>query len=312
MKFAAVFLLCLASLPAQTPAPVAPPPGVPSLPADTVIAVVDGKRLTYGELEGFLHALPPQMQQSAMTDRKEFIKRYAFMRKLTAMAEKAQLDQKSPYKESLDVDRLNILTQAQLNEMYRTLMVEAADVQNYYEKNKDSYSQVKVKAIYIGFTSNPAAKNGASGKKYLDEAEAGTKAERLVKEARAGADFSKLARENSEDAKSAGENGDFGTLKKSDSLPDAIRSAVFALKQGEISEPVRQANGFWVFKADELVTRSFPEVKGDIYNQLKEARLKEWIESVNKSLEIKYENEAFFAGPTAPPAAGHPGAASQK
>jgi len=64
-----------------------PPPGVPHLPPDTVLAVIDGKKLTYGELEGFLHALPPQMQQSAMTDRKEFIKRYAFMRKLTAMAE---------------------------------------------------------------------------------------------------------------------------------------------------------------------------------------------------------------------------------
>lgn len=312
MRFAVFLLVCFASLPAQTSAPVPPPPAVPKLPPDTVIAVVDGKKLTYAELEGFLHALPPQMQQSAMTDRKEFIKRYAFMRKLTAMAEKAQLDRQSPYKESLDVDRLNILTQAQINEMYRNLMVEPAEIEKFYDSNKDSYSQVKVKAIYIGFTSTPAARNSASGKKYLDEAEAKAKAERLVKEARGGADFSKLARENSEDAKSAGENGDFGTLKKSDSLPDAIRSAVFALKQGEISEPVRQANGFWIFKADEVVTRGFPEVKGDIYNQLKETHLKEWIDSINKSLDIKYENEAFFAGPTSPPAANHPGAASQK
>ena len=133
------------------------------------------------ELEGFLHALPPQMQQSAMSDRKEFIKRYAFMRKLTEMAEKDKLDEKSPYKESLAVDRMNILTQAQLNEMYLKLMVEPADIQKFYDNNRDSYSQVKVKAIYVGFTSNPAAKAGASGKKYLDEAEAKAKADRKVR-----------------------------------------------------------------------------------------------------------------------------------
>lgn len=306
MRFAFLFFASLVSMTAQSSAPAAPPSSVPKLPPDTVIAVVNGQKLTYAELEGFLHALPPQMQQSAMSDRKEFIKRYAFMRKLTEMAEKDKLDEKSPYKESLAVDRMNILTQAQLNEMYLKLMVEPADIQKFYDNNRDSYSQVKVKAIYVGFTSNPAAKAGASGKKYLDEAEAKAKADRLIKEGRAGADFAKLAKENSEDAKSAGENGDFGTLKKSDNLPDAIRATVFALKQGEISEPVRQANGFWIFKADQVVTRSFLDVKSDIYNQLKEARLKEWIDSTNKSLDIKYESQAFFTGatsvsPVAPP-----------
>lgn len=312
MRFAFLFFASLVSMTAQSAAPAAPPSSVPKLPPDTVIAVVNGQKLTYAELEGFLHALPAQMQQSAMSDRKEFIKRYAFMRKLTEMAEKDKLDEKSPYKESLAVDRMNILTQAQLNEMYLKLMVEPADVQKFYDNNKNNYSQVKVKAIYVGFTSNPAAKAGASGKKYLDEAEAKAKADRLIKEGRAGADFAKLAKENSEDAKSAGENGDFGTLKKSDNLPDAIRATVFALKQGEISEPVRQANGFWIFKADQIVSRSFSEVKGDIYNQLKEARLKEWIDSTNKSLDIKYESQAFFTGATSVSPAAPPVTANRK
>ncbi|MBZ5593088.1 MAG: peptidylprolyl isomerase [Acidobacteriia bacterium] len=286
---------------AQTPSVEAPKP----LP-NTVIATLDGKKVTYGEIEKYMRGLTPQMQQNAMRNRKEFIREYGLMLRLNEMAEKAKLDQKSPYKESLENARRQILTQAQISEMYDNFPVTVEQEQKYYDENKNRFEQVKLKVIYIPF--NPRSATAAQDdKKYLTADEAKAKAERLVKEIKAGADFVKLVRENSEDEPSKAKDGDFGTFSRADRLPDAVRPVVFALKAGEVSEPVRQPNGFYVFRAESISEKPFSEVVGQIVTDLRNARLREWLESTTKSLDIKYEDEKFFSDPAAPAAAQVPG-----
>ena len=121
-----------------------------------------------------------------------------------------------------------------------------------------------------------------------------------MKEIKGGADFVKLVKENSEDATSKAKDGDFGTFSRSDNVPDSIRSVVFALKAGEVSEPVRQPNGFYIFRAESITQKPFSEVAGQIVTELKNAHLREWLESTTKSLDIKYDDEQFFSGPAAP------------
>ena len=276
------------------------PPAAPPKPSqDTVIATVDGKKVTYGEVEKYLRSVTPQMQQNAMKNRKEFIREYGLMLRLNAMAEKSKLDQKSPYKESLEAARMQILTQAQLSELYDDFPIKVEDEQKYYDENKSRFEQVKLKVIYISF-SPKSAKPAADGKKLLTAEEAKAKAERLVKEIKAGADFVKLARENSEDETSKAKDGDFGSFSRTDRLPDAVRPVVFALKPGEVSEPVRQPNGFYIFRAESITAKPFSEVTADIVTELKNAHLRQWIESTTKGLDIKYENDQFFNAPAAP------------
>jgi len=187
MKFLIAVLAFLAVIgTAQTPS------GGPAVPApSTVIATIDGKKVTYGDVEKYLRSLTPQMQQNAMKDRKEFIREYGLMLRLNAMAEQAKLDQKSPYKESLEAARMQVLTQAQISEVYDNFPVKIEDEQRYYNEHKDRFEQVKLKVIYISFSAKSAT-HPADGKKYLTADEAKAKAERLVKEAKAGADFVKL------------------------------------------------------------------------------------------------------------------------
>ena len=45
----------------------------------TVIATIDGQKVTYADVEKYLRGLPPQMQQSAMQNRKQFIQQYGLM-----------------------------------------------------------------------------------------------------------------------------------------------------------------------------------------------------------------------------------------
>ena len=115
-----------------------------------------------------------------------------------------------------------------MSELYDNFPIKVEDEQKYYAENKSRYDQVKLKVIYIPFSSAPARQAPAEGKKHLTEEEAKAKAERLIKEINAGADFVKLVKENSEDASSKAKDGDMGTLSRADNLPD--RSGPWCLR----------------------------------------------------------------------------------
>ena len=128
--------------------------------------------------------------------------------------------------------------------------------QKYYNDNPDKFKEVKVRVIYVAFNPTPGSPP-PDGKKLLTEAEAQAKIEDLAKQIQGGADFGKLARENSDDPVSAAKDGDFGVIKPDSAYPQPIKTAVFALKQGEISAPIKQPNGFYLIRAEEVDQQSF-------------------------------------------------------
>jgi parvulin-like peptidyl-prolyl isomerase len=220
------------------------------------------------------------------------------MRRLTKMAEAAKLDKESPYKEALEYGRMSVMAQAQITAAINAISIDPGEIVNAYDSNKKKYTQVKVKAIYIAFSDDAAA---SKGKKPLTEAEAKAKAEKLKAALKGGADFVKLVKENSDDETSREKNGDFATLRFTDNIPDAFRAAVFALKQGEVSEPLKQPNGFYLLRADEVTVRPLSEVRDDIYNDLKNDRSTAWLDQVNRDSKVQIMSPEFAARPAAPP-----------
>jgi parvulin-like peptidyl-prolyl isomerase len=299
MKFLGTLLFfCLAYACAQT-TPATPPapasaPTLPNLPDETPVAVFpDGTSFTMGDFRKIYAILPPQNQQLALRDRKMFLQQWAFMRRLAQMAEQEKLDQESPTVEQLNYYRMMIMSQAKLNQMINEMSIEPTAVLNHYNTNKDKYKQVKVKAIYIGFSSDPGP---AKSKKTLTEDQALQKAKRVLEEIRAGADFVKLVKANSDDETSRAKNGDFATLRLSDNVPDAVRAAVFALQQGEVSEPVRQPNGFYLLKADEVTHRAFSQVRDEIFQELKQQEYSKWLKQANDETKVEFPSPAFLGG----------------
>jgi parvulin-like peptidyl-prolyl isomerase len=252
----------------------------------------DGQKLTVEQLQKFAAVLPPEMRQMAMRDRKNFVQQYALMHRLAELAIEAKLDQKSPVKEQLEFNRTYVLMNAELNDTLTNIIVPAADQQRFYDANQDRFTQVKVKVIYVSFAANPSASSGA--KKYLSEPEAKAKIEKLRQEITAGADFVSLVKVNSDDATSAAKDGDFGTIRRTDKIPEAIRNTVFALQPGQVSEPVRQPNGYYLFRAEEITARPFSEVQEEIQNELRQARFKQWMDQTTRGLNVKLESEAYF------------------
>jgi parvulin-like peptidyl-prolyl isomerase len=141
-------------------------------------------------------------------------------------------------------------------------------------------------ASIFRFSTNPAA--SAGGKKPLTEDAAKAKASKLLADLRAGADFIKAVKEYSEDETSRAKDGDFQTLRPSDNIPDSIKSAVFALKPGELTDVVRQPSGFYIFRAEEVSSQPLAEVRGEILAFLKQKRSTDWMAQANRDTKVTY------------------------
>jgi peptidyl-prolyl cis-trans isomerase C len=272
-----------------------------SVPPDTVVATIDGQKITASQLQVILRVLAPAQQEAAMRSPQVFLQQFGLMRRLSELAEKEGLDQKSPTKDQLAYNRMLALAQAKLAASETEVKVTSEDVKNFYDTNPDGFTTVRVKVIYVPFSPSAAAPQGSAVKKVLSEKEAQAKADKLYADLKAGADFVKLVKANSEDTTSASKDGDFGTFRRSDRLPEEIKSAVFALKQGEVSQPVRQPNGFYLFRAEETGVEPLEKVRDRIINDLRNSRFNEWVQGTQKSVQVKIENEAAFA-PSAPAA----------
>ncbi len=296
----AVLFVCAAwaqqtqSVQVQAPAPApAPAAAIPDLPDDTVVAVFeDGTKLTMGEFKKIYAVLPPQNQQMALRDRSMFLQQWAFMRKLALMGDKEKLDEESPTRETLAYYRMMIMSQAKLNAQMQSMSVEPGEIVKYYDENKEKYKQVRVKAIYIAFSSNPAATE--KGRKPLSEEQAKAKAARLVSDIRGGADFVALVKENSDDETSRNKDGEFATLRPNDNVPDAVRKAVFSLTQGEVSDPVRQPNGFYVLRAEAVSYRPLSQVRDEIFSDIKQQHYAKWLEETNRSTKVTFTSPEFL------------------
>lgn len=92
------------------------------------------------------------------------------------------------------------------------------------------------------------------------------KAQQIAKSVHEGKDFAAAAKEFSEDLGSKAEGGDLGWLEAKVSDP-AFDSALFALKKGEISEPVLSSEGYHIIQLRDIRERkekSFDEVKAEL------------------------------------------------
>lgn len=278
----------------QTPA--ATPGKLPDLPDDAVIAILDGgAKFTMGDLKR-IAAISPQSRQLVMTDPAGAVRFWAGMRNLKGLAEAGGLDRVSPTKEQLEFDRTMILGQAMMNNKLNTIEVDPADIEKYYETNKEQYKTVRVKALYIAFGDAPGARVSRT------EAQARETATRLLAQIRAGADFVKLVKENSDDQTSRDKDGDFGTYRRTENIPDAIKNAVFALKQGEVSEPILQPHGYYLLRAEEVSYAPEDKVQTDILLTLRQERYTQWLNQNTAGTKVDFPNPAFPGTPAAPAA----------
>ena len=69
---------------------------------------------------------------------------------------------------------------------------------------------------------------------------------------------------------------------------------MFKLDVNGVSEPVRQANGFYILKRTEKGAQPYAEVRDQIFQQLKQEKFQAWFQNLQKSMVVKIEKPEFF------------------
>lgn len=285
---------------------------VPTAPVsdDTVVAIIDGKNLTAGEVRTALANMPLEFGKMYQQNPQGAIQNMYVMRYLGEEAEKAKLADESPLKEQLALLRADVLASAMLTHENNYFPVTEEMVQQYYEKNKTKYQQSKIKVIYIPFKPTlPApgtpieeiarvAGEVATSKTERTEADARKLAEDLVKQIRAGTDFGKLVAQYSEDAASKAAGGDFGVVNINSAYPDDIKNAVLALKAGEVADPIRQISAFYVIRVEDRNIQTVEAVTEPIRQELRQAHVNEWFTAIRNRFIPEVKNVQFFTQPS--------------
>lgn len=262
---------------------------------DPVVVVLDGKEWRKKELEEMIRALPPEVARNFFANKEAFLKQYALVTRLARMAEEEGVPAKEPHRTRLAYNRMVYLAQAATDVRAMKITVKPEEQENYFAAHKDEFARAQVKVIYISFNDNPLPSSDPKAKKPRTSAEAEKLARDLTAKARAGADFSELARQFSDDEETRAKGGDYKPLRPNDTtLPPQIRTAVFSLRPGQVSDPVRQTGGFWIFRLQEFVTPSLEEVRNEVYLAVREAKFREWIEGVQKSVQLEVRDPGYM------------------
>ncbi|MEP6485103.1 MAG: SurA N-terminal domain-containing protein [Rudaea sp.] len=129
------------------------------------------------------------------------------------------------------------------------------------------------------------------------------KADGIAKEAKSGKDFAALAKADSDDLGSKAQGGDLGWLEKGVTDP-AFESALFALKKGDISDPVKSDEGYHVIQLRDIKTekvRPFEDVKAELSSKYLEGEREREYSDVSGRL-----TDAIYQDPTSLEAAAKP------
>jgi parvulin-like peptidyl-prolyl isomerase len=285
-----------------------------AVPDATVVANVNGKDVTAGEIRQNLAFMPNEFIQLFQQNPRYAVQQLFMLRYLADEAEKAKLAEQSPLKEQLAFLRANSMASAMISHEHNFYPVSNQQIKEFYDKNQARYQQAKIKVIYIAF--KPAAplmgkvptdrsledvaraiSEGGSSQTQRTEADARKLAEDLVKQIRGGADFAKLVAEYSEDATSKAAGGDFGAVNINSSYSADVKKAVLSLMAGEVTDPLRQSNAFYIIRVEEKTIQPMAEVTVSISEEIRGAHLNQWLADVGKRFEPTVKSVEFFTQP---------------
>ncbi|WP_313498760.1 SurA N-terminal domain-containing protein [Stutzerimonas nitrititolerans] len=170
-------------------------------------------------------------------------------------------------------------------------------VLEYVELNKEAYfdevdaSEEELQALYRQQIGNLAEQRRAAHILIevdgTSDAEAKAQLEEIAAQLAAGGDFATLAKEHSDDPGSANEGGDLGYAGPGVYDP-AFEDALYALKEGQVSAPVRSEFGWHLIKllgVQSPEVPSFESMKPELERELKTQQVEQRFVEVTKQLE---------------------------
>ncbi len=249
----------------------APQTATPADP-DTVVAVVNGSKITerdlsFAEIEigQDLGNIPPESRRRVLVE-------YLIENQLFADAARSkQLSETDSFGERMEYLRRRALREEYFDTQIKTSVSEAAAKTFYNDQIKGMKPQEEVKARHI-----------------LVETE--DEARELLERFNRGDEFADLAKEASRDPGTKDNGGLLGFFSRGQMVPQ-FEEAAFALKAGEVSPPVQSRFGWHLIKVEERREKPLPQfddVKDRILNSMILQTAQSVAEDLRNAAKVEY------------------------
>jgi peptidyl-prolyl cis-trans isomerase C len=271
----------------------------PKPDATKIVLTIGDTKLTAADFEELINVLPPQYQAQARSGagKRAFAEQYIQLLVLAEAAEKDKLDQQDNIKKQIAFARLSVVAGAEFTNIQENVRIDDAAIEKYYNDHKSEYEVVKARHILIHVKGAPGPPPKA-GKTELTDAEALEKAKAIRARLVGGEDFALVASAESDDS-SASNGGSLGEFGKGMMVPP-FEQAAFALKVGDLSEPVKSPFGYHIIKVESHGTKPLAEVKASIQSKLRPQLAREALDNLRKGAKVEIDDSYF--GPAPPPA----------
>jgi peptidyl-prolyl cis-trans isomerase C len=236
---------------------------------DVVVAKINGVDIKQSDLDFAASEVGAQLANFPPEDRRRMLLQFVIENELMAEAAvQAGLGSGQSFEDRLKYHKRRALRDA------------------YYDKSvRNAVPEEEVKKIYDTKFAGMKPEEEIHARHILvaTEAEAKEVKARLLK----GEDFATVAKEKSKDP--SAEGGDLGFFGRGQMLKP-FEDAAFALKQGEISDPVQTQFGWHIIKVEEKRTRpppTFDQVKDTITGQLTAQKAKQTLKDLHDAAKIE-------------------------
>jgi peptidyl-prolyl cis-trans isomerase SurA len=173
-------------------------------------------------------------------------------------------------------------------EVASRITIPQSEIAAYYDAHKKDFirdERVYLREILVSTDGKDAAGLTAAERKAND----------LYTRASRGERFADLAKDNS-DASTAAQGGDLGAGYKKGDVDNQIESAVWSVKPGTVTKPMKTDHGWLILKVEEhtkagqaTLAEAQDEIREKLYEPRMEPKIREYLSSLRKSafLEIK-------------------------
>ena len=231
---------------------------------DTVLAVVEGDRITESMFRKEAENLPPYIRPIVETQagRMQFLDSLITRDLLMREALRRGLDRQDEVRARFEQARKSILLEALLRETAENAPgLSDQELRNYYEEHKASYEEgERVRVRHILFKNEEQAKE-------------------MARRAKKGEPFEQLMREAES---SGGKSADLGLIERG-AFDKEFEKAAFGAPENSIVGPVKTIYGYHILDVGEKRPAGVPpfeEVKGKISAELREVAQREAFENL--------------------------------
>jgi peptidyl-prolyl cis-trans isomerase C len=218
----------------------AQPAAVP--PPETVVAIVNGNKVTRADVIASAQSLPAEYQSKIDAIFPALIDRLVDLTLLAEEGRKENLQDNPEVKARITQVTDQVIQEALIRRHLKSMMTEDAIKARYEKFVSEQPAQTEIRASHILVASEDEAKD-------------------IIKQLEGGADFAAIAKEKSTDPSAKQNGGDLGYFTANEMVPE-FSQAVFGMEKGDSSKaPVKSQFGWHVIKVVDKRPKAPPSLE---------------------------------------------------